>query len=175
MFLGGVGGKIVQVQSCGTGVNYLPANARDTRFDPWVRKIPWSRKWQPTSVFLPGKFHGQRSLGVYSSRCQEQSDTTVHASPEFTAPTLRFHFLYYYLGKWKGSHSVVPDSLLTLGLVVNQASLSMGFSRQEYWSGLPSPSPGDLPNPELNPGLPHCRQTLYHLSHQGSDYIGKSL
>jgi len=31
-------------------------------FDPWVRKIPWRRKWQPTSVFLPGKFLGQRSL-----------------------------------------------------------------------------------------------------------------
>ena len=33
------------------------------RFNLWVRKIPWSRKWQPTSVFLPGKSHGQRSLG----------------------------------------------------------------------------------------------------------------
>ena len=31
-------------------------------FDPWVRKIPWRRKWQPTPVFLAGKFHGQRSL-----------------------------------------------------------------------------------------------------------------
>ena len=31
-------------------------------FDPWVSKIPWSRKWQPGAVFLPGKFHGQRSL-----------------------------------------------------------------------------------------------------------------
>ena len=31
------------------------------RFDPWVRKIPWTRKWQPTPVFLPGEFHGQRS------------------------------------------------------------------------------------------------------------------
>ena len=29
-------------------------------FDPWVRKVPWNRKWQPTPVFLPGKFHGQR-------------------------------------------------------------------------------------------------------------------
>ena len=35
-------------------------------FDPWVRKIPWRRKWQPTSVFLPGKPHGQRSLVGYS-------------------------------------------------------------------------------------------------------------
>ena len=43
----------------------------------------------------------------------------------------------------------------------------MGFFRQEYWSGLPS-SLGDLPDPGSNPGLPHCRQTLYHLSHQGS-------
>ena len=38
-------------------------------FDPWVRKIPWRRKWQPTLVFLPGEFHGQRSLhGVTKSR-----------------------------------------------------------------------------------------------------------
>ena len=36
----------------------------------------------------------------------------------------------------------------------------MGFSRQEYWSGLPFLSPGDLPDPGLNPCLLHCRQTL---------------
>ena len=35
-------------------------------FDPWVGKVPWSRKWQPTPVFLPGKFHGHRSLTGYS-------------------------------------------------------------------------------------------------------------
>ena len=35
-------------------------------FDPWVRKISWSRKWQPTPVFLPRKFNGQRSLAGYS-------------------------------------------------------------------------------------------------------------
>ena len=42
-------------------VKNLPANAGD-RFDPWVRKIPWGRAWQPTLVFLPGESHGQRSL-----------------------------------------------------------------------------------------------------------------
>ena len=36
------------------------------RFDPWVRKIPWRRKWQPTPVFLPGESHGQRSPAGYS-------------------------------------------------------------------------------------------------------------
>ena len=37
-------------------------------FDPWVRKIPWRRKWQPPLVFLPGAFHGQRSLVGYNPR-----------------------------------------------------------------------------------------------------------
>ena len=39
---------------------------RRRRFDPWARKIPCSRKWHPIPVFLPGKFHGQRSLVGYS-------------------------------------------------------------------------------------------------------------
>ena len=52
--------------------------------------------------------------------------------------------------------------------VAHQASLSMGFSRQEYQTGLPFPSLEDLPNPGIKPGLLHCRQMLYHLSHQGS-------
>jgi len=36
------------------------------RFSPWVRNIPWRRKWHPTAVFLPGEFLGQRSLVGYS-------------------------------------------------------------------------------------------------------------
>ena len=44
--------------------------------------------------------------------------------------------------------------------VAYQAPPFMGFSRQEYWSGLPFPSPGDLPTQGWNPGLPHCRQML---------------
>ena len=44
----------------------------------------------------------------------------------------------------------------------------MEFSRQEYWSGLPFPSPEDLPNPGTEPGLPHSRWILYQLSRQGS-------
>ena len=39
---------------------------RRGRFDPWVGKIPWRRKWQPTLVFLLGEFHEQRSLVGYS-------------------------------------------------------------------------------------------------------------
>ena len=56
-----------------------PANSRRHkryRFDPWVRKIPWRRKRQPTPVFLPGKFHGLRSLTGYSPWCPKESDMT---------------------------------------------------------------------------------------------------
>ena len=45
------------------------------------------------------------------------------------------------------------------------------FSKTEYWSGQPSPSPGDLPNLGIKPRSPFCRQILYHLSHKGSPGI----
>ena len=45
---------------------------------------------------------------------------------------------------------------------------NLDYPRQEYWSGLPFPSPGDLPNPGVKLGLLHCRQILNHLSHQES-------
>ena len=50
-------------------------------FNPCVRKILWSRKWQPTLVFLPGESHGQRSLVGYSPWGCKESDTTEHAQP----------------------------------------------------------------------------------------------
>ena len=45
-------------------------------FDPWVGMIPWSRKWQPTPVLLPGKSHGQRSLAGSSPCGHKESDMT---------------------------------------------------------------------------------------------------
>ena len=48
-------------------------------FDPWVRKIPWRMKWQPTAVFLPGESYGQRSLVGCSPGGHKESDTTEHA------------------------------------------------------------------------------------------------
>ena len=57
-------------------VKNLPVNARRPRFDPSVRKIPWRRKWQPTPVFLPGEFHGQRSLVGYTPWGRKESDMT---------------------------------------------------------------------------------------------------
>ena len=56
----------------------------------------------------------------------------------------------------------------TSWMVAHQAPPSLGFSRQEYWSGLPCPSPGDLPNPGIEPGSPALQADSLSLSHQGS-------
>ena len=51
-----------------------PTNAGDQGFDPWVRKILWRRKWQPSPVFLPRESHGQKSLAGYSLLGRKESD-----------------------------------------------------------------------------------------------------
>ena len=55
-----------------------PPVEQETWVQFWVRKIPWRRKWQPTPVFLPGKPHGQRSLGHCSPWGRKESDSTEH-------------------------------------------------------------------------------------------------
>ena len=47
-------------------------------FNPWVGKTPWSRKWKPVPVFLPGRFHGLRSLESYGPWGHKELDMTEH-------------------------------------------------------------------------------------------------
>ena len=54
-------------------------------FNPWVGKILWRRKWQPTPLFLPGKSHGQGSLVGYSPRGCRELDTTEQLTVQFTS------------------------------------------------------------------------------------------
>ena len=68
---------------------------RRPRFNPWVRKIPWRRKWQPTPVFLPGKFHEPRRLVGYSPWGHKESDMTEQ---------LHFHFSRLWFSA-KSTHS----------------------------------------------------------------------
>ena len=191
------------------------------RFNPWVRKIPWKREWQPTPVFLPEESHGQRSLVGCSPWGCKESDTTEQLT---VTPTLNSMFTYnWYLYKysnvwyiinrisersegkmysllelqytdtlaaaataakslqscptlcnprdgsppgspipgilqartlewvaisfsnaWKGKVQVKSLSRVRLfatpWTAAYQAPPSMGFSRQEYWSGVPLPS-----------------------------------
>ena len=61
--------------------------------------------------------------------------------------------------------------LFCLGFFLLNAVITGDSSRQEYWSGLPCPPPGALPNPGISPGLLHCRWILYHASCLGSPRI----
>ena len=67
------------------------------------------------------------------------------------------------------------QTLATPLTVAFQAPLSMGFSREEYWSGLPFPSPEVFPTQESNLGLLHCRQILHQQSYKGSPKLRRSL
>ena len=168
-------------------------------FNPWARKISWSRQWQPTPVFLPGKFHGQRSLtgfGPWSCRvgpdwatehtCTQGGDSQIKVpvkvkgtySEILTANVWVItlcsssrlnlyvdHFIQsiwqLYISYYHNLHSFFFFKSLshvrlfvTQWTIACQAPPSMGFSRQEHWSGLPFPSPGDLPNKRIEPGSP---------------------
>ena len=154
-------------------------------FHPSVGKIPWSREWQPTPVFLPGKFHRQRSLAVHGAAKSQTRLTTVttlclfHAFwiksvccrcccvtsvvansvwPHRRQPTrlphpwdspgqntgVGCHFLLQCM-KVKSESEVTQSCwlLATPWTAAYQAPPSMGFSRQEYWSGVPLTSPLD--------------------------------
>ena len=73
------------------------------RFNLWVKKMLWRRKWQPTSVLLPGKFHGQGSLVGYSLWDCKESDTT-----ERTAHSTRHLIPLFLKGSLGFNHMEVP-------------------------------------------------------------------
>ena len=64
----------------GAEVKNPPASAKDVGSVPGLGRFPWNRKWQPTLVFLPGKFHGQGSLAGHSPRGCKGWDVTVQLS-----------------------------------------------------------------------------------------------
>ena len=72
---------------------------------------------------------------------------------------------------WVSECSVFSDSLWPPRTVIHEAPLSMGFSQQESWSGLPFPPPGDLPDPGIKPmppASPALQADSLPLSHQGN-------
>ena len=85
------------------------------RFDPWVGKIPWSRKWQHAPVFLPGKSHGQKSLASYSPWGCKESDTIEH-TPITGSLMMRLFFLLQ-LDKGK---TLLDSSLLFMSFLIDR-------------------------------------------------------
>ena len=69
---------------------------------PWLGKIPWRRKWQPTPVFLPGESHGWRTLVGYSPQGHKESDMTER---------LHFHFSFHDCVSFHGERQCVCSYL----------------------------------------------------------------
>ena len=104
------------------------------RFDPWVGKIPWRRKWQPPPVLLPGKFHGQRKLvatahGVTKSRTWLSTQHIHHSFYNTSLPCLgKLHFC-------TSSRSLSPD----LGqAAIHLINWPISKAPSVEYSGLPS-------------------------------------
>ena len=131
------------------------------------------RQWHPTPVLLPGKSHGWRSLVGHSPWCLKESDMTEWLHFHFSLSCLgegNGNPLQYSClenprdrGAWRAALYGVTQSWTwlkwlsssrhfeILWTVARQAPLFMGFSRQEYWSGLRCPPPRDLPNRGVKP------------------------
>ena len=89
-FLGGASGKECAGQ-------YQRRRCKRHRFDSWVWKIPWRRKWQSTLVFLPGKFYAQRSLSGYRPQSHKESDTDRETSTHRAQIRVCFFFFFFSL------------------------------------------------------------------------------
>ena len=119
--------------------------------------------------------HAQSCLTLHDPRDCSPPDSSVHgifqarmlewgaiSSSRGSSQRSNPHFLHWQvgslpaepLGKGKGKSLSGVQLFATPWTVAYQALLSMGFSRQEYWSGLPLPSPGDLPDPGIEPRSP---------------------
>ena len=94
-------------------------------FDSRVWKIHWGRKWQPAPVFLPGKFHGQRSLAGYSPWGCKESDSTEHTCPHTHIHSLLVILVSYsYLTKY---HKLSALNLLS------HIFFSLWVQKSKFW------------------------------------------
>ena len=121
---------------CGKDGKESAQNVGDLGLIPGFRKIPWRREWLPTSVFLPGEFHGQRSLVGYSLKVKLLSHAQLFATPWTVACTkllspwdfpgkstgLACHFLLQGIFLTQGSDPGLPYCTQTLYHLSHQGS-----------------------------------------------------
>ena len=127
---------------------------RKCRFTPWVGKIPWSRKWQPTPVCLSGEFCGQGSLASYSPWGCKESDTTEQRTLSLCSycmfPVtylLGRYLLIFFFTYWSINLLLFDITALVLffsviswwipGLWHNTEALVYAFESFLWWQSLP--------------------------------------
>ena len=125
-------------------------------FNPWVRKIPWRRKWQPTPVFLPGKSHRKRYLVCYSPWSHKDLDMT---EPTHTHTHLIFKTFWNPVSLYLSNHTACVvlscfshvDSLQSQWTAARQALLSIFSSGKNTGVGCHVLLQGIFPTQGLNP------------------------
>ena len=134
----------------------------------WLFATPWTAARQASLSIT----NSQSLLKLMSIESVMPSNRLILCRPlplpSLTFPSIRVFtkesvLHIRWLKYWSFSFSISPSneysgliSFVILWTVAHQAPLSMGFSRQEYWSGLPCPAPGDLPNPGIEALPPAC-------------------
>ena len=129
-------------------------------FMGFSRKEYWSGLSFPSPGDLPDR-------GIEPGCPAFQADALTSEPPG--KPIYMYIYICVQFSSVQFSLSVMSDSATPL-TVAYHASPSVGFSRQEYWSGLSFPSPGDLPNPGVKPVSPTLYAVSLPLSHLGSPY-----
>ena len=143
----------------------------------WEETLPWARRRDKLhstirTVLLSGLFPGTRGCNIWTLACEPTEVETLGCLFHWRTPgdyNSAGHCWVNILcpiisATPEGIYCLVSESSLTVTpwTMSRQTPLSMGFPRQEYWSGLPFPSVGDLLTQGLNAHLLHCRQILYH-------------
>ena len=138
----------------GNGPTCQCSRHKRLRFDPWVGKSPWSRKRQPTPVFLPGQFHGERSLAGYSPWGHKESNTTwvtehTHTHTHTHHVPSPWYLLYLFNNtevwslpprkdiKWIRGLTLWDGAVIKAGEVLS-ASGSGSLEEWKYIQGMPS-------------------------------------
>ena len=88
-----------------------PRSRRRCGFDPWVRRILWRRKWQPTPVFLPEKSHGQRILLGYSPWGCKELDTIWELNMQAPMHT-HVQYMLALMEYWENTQSKISLNML---------------------------------------------------------------
>ena len=108
-FPGGTSGKELACQC---------RRQKRSRFYPWVGKMPWRRNWHPIPVFLPGKFHGQRSLVGYSPWGHKESDTTEQLTYCFLDSTYIYvNIRDLFFSFWISSYCMIDSRFICISPV----------------------------------------------------------
>ena len=117
-------------------------------FKPWGMKIPWSRKRQPTLVFLPEESHGQRSLAGHSAWDHKESDTNVHLSRTWPTATTRrawwankdaANTLRVIGIKWQRWYAVnIKRGYKQTTQILGREERIVWWSRKDSWTGVAS-------------------------------------